>query len=189
MKLFRRSKLEVILNPEEDCFGGLYASLRKALNEKPKELVAIILGGKFEAADCLVLWDALNSRDRATKLIVEVKSNLYDAALLLVLSADDIRIRPGVFWESHGIPSEEDAEEGFFEFADFRTRLQRRKGMEPPWANDLKLALREIGQYLPLKELKGRVPLEKMLKEFGLMHTKNEEQSFQNLFKPLKSVS
>ena len=186
MNFLRRSRLEVVLNLEEDTAGGLYSKLNRALNANPKELVVTILGGRLAPDDCLTLWDLMTRRCSATRLVVETKGNLYDASLLLLLPADEIMVRPGVWWQaSNADKDDEEEDESFFEFRDSPFRRRRRTATsETPWDSDLKTAYKEISRYLPLMELVDRrVPLEMTLREYGLMHTKNEEQSFQNLFK------
>ena len=187
MNFLRRSRLEVLLNLEEDTAGGLYTKLNRALNAMPKELVVTILGGRLAPDDCLTLWDLMKRRCGATRLVVEAKGNLYDASLLLLLPADEIRVRPGVWWQANN--EEKDAEEedeSFFEFRDSPFRRRRRIATsETPWDSDLKTAYKEISRYLPLKELFDRkVPLELTLKEFGLLNTQQEENYFQLLFLP-----
>ena len=181
MDLFRRTR-QIILNLEEESAGTLFKTLSGALNAKPKELTVVILGGKLSADDCLTLWDLMTCRSKATRLVVEAKGSIYDAAILLLLAADEIRVRPGVWLELRGVKDheDEDDEDGFFRF-----RSRRKSSVsETPWETDLKTAYQVVDRYLPVKEFVGRrVGLEMTLQEHGLMLTKNEEQSFQNLFK------
>ena len=186
MNFLRRSRLEVVLNLEDDTAGGLYTKLNRALNAKPKELVVTILGGRLAPDDCLTLWDLMTRRCSATRLVVEAKGNLYDASLMLLLPADEIRVRLGVWWEaSNADKAEEEEDESFFEFRDSPFRRRRRNTTsETPWDSDLKTAYREISRYLPLKELfDRRVALEMTLKDFGLLNTKQEELALQSFFK------
>jgi hypothetical protein len=138
--------------------------------------------GVLDQGLCLSLWYLLTERkDPKTRLVVRCNANLIDGEVLLLLAADETRIRPRTWMEISSLKK--------YEALDFSKRGCSSKQFgsqhdEPFFLTDYRNVFEIMNSYLPCEMLsKDRVDIGQTFREYGLLNNQEEELEFQRLFK------
>ena len=184
----KKDKVELLINlSNQFSHDEIYTNLKEAISKKPSVLEIDLVGlGNLPQDLCLSLWYLLTSKDPKTHLVVCCNGNLIDGEVLVLLAADERRIRPRTWMEISSLKK--------YEAMDFSRRNWSSKQFgsqhdEPFFITDYRNVFEIMNRYLPCELLsKGRVDIESTFKEYGLLNNQEEEQDFQSLFKPDVSV-
>ena len=174
--------LEVVINLQDQGDWQIFSLLETALKASPKVLKIQIIGlGHLQPTAAIAIYHLLRSRMPSVRLEVDLWTSLYDGAVLLVLVADTIRIRSDVWMMVDSVEKLQEMEvrgsDGMYRFP------HKFVAEEPACVTDTKAMNALISQYLPLVEIcDKRLPIEKTLKEFGLLASDEEENQLQRLF-------
>ncbi len=161
----RRFQLKLISYGESYYIERITA-LESALRKKPKALQLDMIGeGEIPADSALLIRSVLMSRSAHTRLITNARSSLQNASVLVWLIGDVRIIRDDsrLYLRRVDWPQEEQEEHE----ADPKYR-DSYSDIDPEEA-DYARVLQIINEYLPVKELAGRVIRVPLLKQFGLV--------------------
>lgn len=179
----KNDKVEVLINfSNQFSHDDIYSNLKDAMSKNPSALEIDLVGlGNLSQDLCLSLWYLLTSKDPKTHLVVCCNGNLIDGEVLVLLAADEKKIRPKTWMEISSLKK--------YEAMDFSRRNWSSKQFgsqhdEPFFITDYRNVFEVMNQYLPCELLsKGRVDIESTFREYGLLNNQEEEQDFQSLFK------
>jgi hypothetical protein len=179
----KRDKVEVLINfSNQFSHDEIYSNLKEAISKKPSVMEIDLVGlGNLPQDLCLSLWYLLTSKDPKTHLVVSCNGNLVDGEVLILLAADEKKIRPRTWMEISSLKK--------YEAMDFSRRAWSSKQFgsqhdEPFFITDYRNVFEIMNRYLPCELIsKGRVDIRETFKEYGLLHSEQEEESFRNLFK------
>lgn len=179
----KNDKVEVLINlSNQFSHDEIYTNLKEAISKKPSVLEIDLVGlGNLPQDLCLSLWYLLTSKDPKTHLVVCCNGNLIDGEVLVLLAADEKRIRPKTWMEISSLKK--------YEAMDFSRRSWSGKQFgsqhdEPCFITDYRNVFEIMNRYLDCEFLsKGRVDIESTFREFGLLNSEQEEEAFQSLFK------
>lgn len=179
----RNDKAEVLINfSNVFMHDEIYQNVKGAISKKPKVLEIDLVGvGNLDQSICLSLWHLLTERrNPQTRLVVCCNANLIDGEVLLLLAADEKRIRPKTWMEISSLKK--------YEAMDFSRRAWSSKQFgsqhdEPFFITDYRNVFEIMNRYLPCELLsKGRVDIQETFKEYGLLNNTQEEKDFCRLF-------
>jgi len=172
----------LVLNLAEDGVKELYDNVLKALEEQSDRLEIDLIGlGHQKPNTILMIWDMLVKRDPKTILSVHARTSLFDGCLLLLLIADERRIRPKS-WVQLDSPTKL-KETDWAELEDKATRRGKNLIHEPTFVTDYCQIADLMNEYLPVEKISGqRWPLEN-LSEYGLLLYSQAEKAVQECFK------
>jgi len=184
----RTDKIELLINfSNQFSHDEIYQTVKDAISKKPEVLEIDLVGlGSLPQDLCLSLWYLLTSKDPKTHLVVCCNANLIDGEVLLLLAANERRIRPKTWMEISSLKK--------YEAMDFSRRSCSSKQFgsqhdEPFFLTDYRNVFEIMNRYLPCELLsKGRVDIGQTFREYGLLNNQEEELEFQGLFKPVVSV-
>ena len=140
--------------------------LEKALARKPKTIQIDLIGvGEIPADSALLMRSVLMARSTKTRLITNARSSLQGGSVLLWLLGDQRIIR--------------DDARLYFRRLDLSEEMETEKDIEPkycdsfseidPEEGDYARMLQIINEFLPVKELAGRLIGVPVLRQFGLV--------------------
>lgn len=147
------------------------AKLEDALADVPKQLQLELMGdGEIDADWALVLREVLNQRSRETRLITSARSTLKNGSVLVWLLGDRRLIRDDakVFFRRANVTEEADIgpekvwSECDMQYADSFSEA------DPEEASHAQV-LHYINEFLPVRELAGRIVEVGTLRQFGLV--------------------
>jgi hypothetical protein len=185
----KTDKIELLINfSNQFSHDEIYQTVKDATSRKPEVLEIDLVGlGALDQGLCLSLWDLLTEKkDPKTNLVVCCNANLIDGELLLLLAANERRIRARTWMEISSLKK--------YEAMDFSKRGCSSKQFgsqhdEPFFLTDYRNVFEIMNRYLPCELLsKGRVEIGQTFREYGLLNNEEEELQFQGLFKPVVSV-
>ena len=138
----------------------IFFSLKKAIEKKPKVLRVEIVGlGRIYCDAILAIYHLLLNRGEV-RLAVDLQTSLVGGALLLVLLADEVNIRPDTWFEIEKIEEDPDI----------------------VGVRDLETVDKLLNQFLPTKTMRGkRVPLKETLEEFSCLKNSDLDQKIEKL--------
>jgi hypothetical protein len=176
-------KIEILINfSNQFSHDEIYQTVKDAISKKPEVLEIDLVGlGSLPQDLCLSLWYLLTSKDPKTHLVVCCNANLIDGEVLILIAADERKIRPKTWMEISSLKK--------YEAMDFSRRTWSSKQFgsqhdEPFFITDYRNVFEVMNQYLDCECLsKGRVDIESTFREYGLLNNQEEEQDFQSLFK------
>lgn len=177
MKIYR-----LVLNLAEDGVKELYDKVLIALEAQSDRLEIDLIGlGHQKPNTILMIWDMLLKRNPKIILSVHSRTSLFDGSLLLLLMADERKVRP-LSWVQVDSPTKL-KETDWAELEDKATRRGKNLIHEPSFVTDYCQIAELMNEYLPVEKISGqRWPLEN-LKEYGLLLDSQEEKAFQECFK------
>ena len=177
MKTYR-----LVLNLADDGVKELYEKVLKAIEEQPERLEIDLIGlGHQKPNSILMIWDMLMHRDPKTVLSVHARTSLFDGSLLLLLMADERKVRP-LSWVQLDSPTKL-KETDWAALEDKATRRGQNQIHEPTFVTDYCQIAELMNEYIPVEKIAGqRWPLEN-LSEYGLLLDSHEEKAFQDCFK------
>lgn len=147
------------------------AKLEDALADVPKQLHLELMGdGEIDADLALVLRDVLNRRAAETKLITQARSTLKNGSVLVWLLGDQRIIRDdaqlffrrAIVTEEADIGPEKNWSEDDLKYNDSYSEA------DPEEASQAQV-LHYINEFLPVRELAGRMIDGRALRQFGLI--------------------
>ena len=172
----------LVLNLADDGVKELYEKVLKALEEQADRLEVDLIGlGHQKPNSILMVWDMLMHRDSKTVLSVHARTSLFDGSLLLLLMADERKVRP-LSWVQLDSPTKL-KETDWAALEDKATRRGQNQIHEPTFVTDYCQIAELMNEYIPVEKIAGqRWPLEN-LREYGLLLDSKEEKEFQDCFK------
>jgi hypothetical protein len=184
----KTDKIELLINlSNQFSHDEIYQTVKDAISKKPEVLEIDLVGlGSLPQDLCLTLWYLLTSKDPKTHLVVCCNANLIDGEVLILIAADERKIRPKTWMEISSLKK--------YEAMDFSRRNWSSKQFgsqhdEPFFITDYRNVFEIINRYLDCECLsKGRADIQETFKEYGLLNNQEEELEFQGLFKPVVSV-
>lgn len=147
------------------------ADLEKALAKRPRRFQIDLIGhGEIPADWALLIRSILNQRAPHTQLITNARSSLAGGTVLVWLLGERRIIRDDarLFFRRVDMPDEDESDKseawktGEVIYADSYSEAN-------PYDADYARVLQFINEYLPVKELAGRVITSKVLREFSLV--------------------
>jgi hypothetical protein len=161
------------------------AKLEDALADVPKQLHLELMGdGEIDADWALVIRDVLNQRSAETKLITQARSTLKNGSVLVWLLGnhriirDDARVffRKADYTEPTATP-EKVWDEDQLEYVDSDSEA------DPEEASQAQV-LHYINEFLPVRELAGRMIDVRTLRQFGLVGNEKLDHFLATTFGP-----
>lgn len=158
------------------------ARLEAALARKPRALQIDLVGvGEIPADAALLIRSVLVRRPANTRLITNARSSLQNASVLVWLLGDTRFIRDDarVYFRPLDLsgPGETDDET----WKDRRPSFFTPTGFDPE-EGDYARALELINEYLPVRELAGRLIEVPVLKQFGLVENETMDRFLATAF-------
>jgi hypothetical protein len=145
------------------------SKLEKLLRQKPRIVQIDIVGsGEAPADAALRIRAALLERSPKTRLITNAQSSLQGGSVMIWLLGDERKIRDDarVFFRRASLPENAEVDP----HADWKNAEYRDSFSEiDPDEGDYARVLEVIDEFLPVKELAGRLIGVAVLKEFGLV--------------------
>lgn len=172
------TKTSIHLDLFQTEFDETFSRVKKALQTTP-DLLEIDLIGKgnvMSPDDTLVLYYFVKERDPKTKILVNCRTSLMGAHILLLLMADYRTVRKGttLWFDDPARLGEEDYISKLKEIRYTQAKLQT--------YYDYLHVCALASEYLPLEEIVDRrFPLER-LADYGLLYTAAQEKTFEKLF-------
>ena len=145
------------------------AELETALAKKPRQLQIDMLGeGEVPADWALLIRSVLGQRSPKTRIITNARSSLQNGSVLVWLQGDRRIIRDDarLFLRRADISEDKDEEKGWKE-GDLKY-VDSPVEVDPDEAGQAKV-LQLINEFLPVKELVGRMIEVPVLRQFGLV--------------------
>jgi hypothetical protein len=153
------------------------ARLEAALARKPRTLQIDMVGvGEIPADAALLIRSVLVRRPANTRLITNARSSLQNASVLVWLLGDTRFIRDDarVYFRPLDLSGPEDTDEDET-WKDRQLKLWSPAGIDPE-EGDYARALELINEYLPVRELAGRLIEVPVLKQFGLVENEQVDR-------------
>ena len=147
------------------------AKLEDALAGVPKQLHLELMGDGEIDVDCaLVFREVLNQRSAETKLITSARSSLKNGSVLVWLLGDQRLIRDDakVFFRRANITEETDIDPEKVWSEDDLQYVDSYSEADPEEASHAQV-LHYINEFLPVRELAGRIIDVRTLRQFGLV--------------------
>jgi hypothetical protein len=158
--------------------------LEKALARKPRSIQINMIGvGEIPADIALLIRSVLLERSPKTRLITNARSSLQGGSVLVWLLGDDRIIRDDarIFFRPAKLPDEEEEgedavwKEGSLNYRDSFSEVEPEEG-------DYARVLQLINEFLPVKELAGRIIEMFVLRQFGLVENENADRFLATVF-------
>lgn len=158
--------------------------LEAALARKPRALQIDMVGvGEIPADSALLIRSVLLSRSPRTHLIINARSSLQNGSVLVWLLGDTRLIRDDarLFFRRATLSEDDEAEQkepwknGEPEFCDSFSEIDPEEG-------DYARVLQCINEFLPVKELAGRLIEMPVLREFGLVENEKVDHFLATAF-------
>lgn len=197
MEELMKTKARQGLRPFElnlTAYGNYYyveriKRLEKVLARKPRTLQIEMVGVGEIAADLVLLMrSVLMKRSPKTRLITNARSSLQGAAVLVWLLGDERMIRDDARLYFRAANNDEDEEKDEV-WKDGETKSAESDSEIDPEEADYAQVLQLINEFLPVKELAGKLIGVAELKQFGLIENKQVDQFLATAFGKSKSVA
>lgn len=159
------------------------ARLEAALARKPRALQIDLVGvGEIPADAALLIRSVLVRRSTQTRLITNARSSLQNASVLVWLLGDTRFIRDDarVYFRPLDLSGPEETEDDET-WKDRRPSFFGPTGFDPE-EGDYARALELINEYLPVRELAGRLIEVPVLKQFGLVENETMDRFLATAF-------
>jgi hypothetical protein len=147
------------------------ARLEAALASKPRSLQINMVGvGEIPADMALLIRSVLMKRSPKTRIITNARNSLQGASVLVWLLGDSRIIRDDarLFFRRAELSEDENANETW---RDGEQKYQDSFSEIDPEEGDYARVLQWINEYLPVKELAGRLMEVPLLRQFGLVES------------------
>lgn len=163
-------------------YGGSYfvkraLKLEAALAEQPKTLRIEMIGeGEIPADTALLYRSILMSRSPRTELITNARSSLLNGSVLVWLLGDRRIIRDDarVFFKRNPL-EDEDPVEVYAGLGEAEPKYKDSYSSLDPEDADHARVLQCINEFLPVRELAGRIVSVSVLREFGLVDNEHAD--------------
>ena len=154
------------------------AKLEEALADVPKQLHLEMMGdGEIDVDWALVIRDLLNQRSAETRLVTNARSSLRNGSALVWLLGDHRMIRNDakVFFRRANLTEEADIGPGKAWSEDKLRYVESYAEADPEEASHAQV-LHYINEFLPVRELTGRIIDVRTLRQFGLVGNEKLDQ-------------
>jgi hypothetical protein len=158
--------------------------LETALARKPRQLEIDLIGaGEIPADSALLICTILAGRSSRTRLVTRARSSLQGGSVLVWLQGDERIIRDDarVFFRPADLPDDQDMDwhrlwkDGELKYADADSEIDPEEG-------DYARVLELINEFLPVKELTGRLIGLPVLRQFGLVENEKFDRFLAEAF-------
>jgi len=177
----------------QPCFGNTYyleriIDLEKALAKRPRQLQIDILGeGQIPADTALLIRSILCQRSPRTRVITNARSSLCGGSVLVWLMGATRLIREDAKLYFHSVDTSEISEVELNEpWKDPDSSFVDSFSEADPAEDEYARMLDIINEFLPVKEMAGRLIGVPVLRQFGLVDSKVMDQFLSRTFKPLR---
>ncbi len=180
----RRFSLNLLYNGNAYWIERL-AEMEDALADGPKNLQLELVGdGELSADWALTFREALRQRSPDTKLITNARSGLQNGAVLLWLLGDRRQIRPDgrIFFRRANYTEPLAVPEKIWD-GDVMEYVDSLSEADPEEADHAKV-LHYINEFLPVRELVGRIVDVPTLRQFGLVENDRFDALLTSAFQP-----
>ncbi len=164
-------KLQLTISWGNSYYIDWVANLEKVLRKKPRTVrIEIIGSGEVPADFALLIRAALLERPPKTRLIMNARSSLQNGSVMIWLLGDTRTIRDDakVFFRRADLP--DDAEiDPTSDWKANESKYRDSYSEIDPDEGDHARVLQIINEFLPVKELAGRLISVAILKQFGLV--------------------
>ena len=165
-------------------YGNCYyikriAKLEAAISRRPRTLrIEMIGGGEIPADAALLIRSILLKRSPQTRLITHARSSLHHSSVLVWLLGDVRLIRDDarIFFRRANLPEQEKADQ-----EDAWKDEACDSDIEPE-EGDYARVLELINEFLPVKELAGRLVEMPVLRQFGLVENEKVDHFLATAF-------
>ncbi len=163
-----------------ECYLSHYLEqlrkLEKWLSKKPKIVIIEIIGaGEIPADWALLIRQAIAGRSPKTRIITQARSSLHGGSVLVWLSGESRTISDDalVFFRKADLPDDAEVspDEKTFD-ANYRDSCS---AIDPD-EGDYARMLQYVNEYLPVKELAGRLIGVPVLRQFGLLENERMDK-------------
>jgi hypothetical protein len=162
------------------------AALERALARKPRQLQIDMLGeGEIPADWALLIRSILNQRAARTQVTTNARSSLQNGSVLVWLLGDCriIRNDARIFFRRANVSEDTNSEPEKVWDEDDMKYVDSFSGADPEEADHAKV-LQHINEFLPVKELVGRVIDVPTLRQFGLAENDKMDAFLATAFAP-----
>lgn len=179
----RRFQLKIL------AYGNCYyieriATLEAALSRKPRLLQIDMVGvGEIPADSALLIRSVLIGRSPKTRLITNARSSLQGGSVLLWLLGDSRIIRDDarLYFRRANLSENGEAEQNEV-WKDDEPKFYDSSSEIDPEEGDYVRVLQLINEFLPVKELAGRLIEVPVLRQFGLVENEKVDQLLATVF-------
>jgi len=165
------------------------AELKRVLAKKPRTLQIEIIGtGEIPADSALRFRTALMDRSPKTRVVTNAHSTLQGGSLLLWLLGDSRTIRDDArLYFRHTTLSEDDEVQvnGAYEEPAYRDSYSTIDPDEGDYARVLQI----VNEYLPVKEMAGRLIGVPVLRQFGLVENEKVDSFLATVFSKCRETA
>jgi hypothetical protein len=160
------------------------ADLEKLLARKPRSLQINLIGaGEVPADIALLMRSMLRERSPKTRLVTNARSSLQNGAVLVWLLGDTRMIRDDarLFFRRSTLPANDEHKpkevwkDDDLKYCDSYSEIEPEEG-------DYARVLELINEFLPVKELAGRLIEVPVLRQFGLVENEKVDQFLATVF-------
>jgi len=167
---FRRFQLNIYAYSNGYCIERI-GQLERALAKKPRTLQIDMMGvGEIPADSALLFRSVLMNRSPRTRIVTNARSSLQNATVLLWLLGDRRIIRDDArLFFRHTTLSENGDVKPHDVWKESELKSWDASDDIDPEEGDYAKVLQAINEYLPVKELAGRMIHAPVLRQFGLV--------------------
>ena len=160
------------------------SDLERALAKKPRKLLIEIVGmGEIPADVALRFRSALMERSPKTRIVTHARSSLQGGSVLLWLLGDTRTIRDDArLYLRRTTLSEEDEVQENGVWKDDEPRYRDSYSAIDPDEGDYARLLEIINEFLPVKEMAGRLIGVPVLRQFGLVENEKVDKFLSTVF-------
>ena len=166
-----RHKLQLTISWSNSYYLDWLSKLEKVLRKKPRTVQIDIIGtGEISADTALMIRAALMERSPRTRIVMNARSSLQGASVLLWLLGDSRTIRDDarVFFRRADLPDDAEVDPN----GDWKAQEPKYRDSVneiDPDEGDYARVLQLINEFLPVEEFAGRLIGVPVLKQFGLV--------------------
>src|SRR5437016_8378751 len=160
------------------------AELKRVLAKKPRTLQIEIIGtGEIPADSALRFRTALMERSPKTRVVTNAHSTLQGGSLLLWLLGDSRTIRDDarLYFRRTTLSEDDEAQENGV-WKDDEPRYRDSYSAIDPDEGDYARVLQLINEFLPVKEMAGRLVGVPVLRQFGLVENEKVDHFLATVF-------
>ena len=167
---FRRFPLNIYAYSNGYCIERI-GQLERALARKPRTLQIDLMGvGEIPADSALLIRSILMNRSAETRIVTNARSSLQNATVLIWLLGDRRIIREDArLFFRHTTLSENGEVKPHDVWQECETKAWDSSDDIDPEEGDYAKVLQAINEFLPVKELAGRMIHLPVLRQFGLV--------------------
>src|SRR6266496_3067006 len=162
------------------------SDLERALAKKPRKLLIEIVGtGEIPADVVLRFRSALMERSLRTRIVTHARSSLQGGSVLLWLLGDSRTFRDDarLYFRRTTLSEDDEVQENGV-WKDDEPRYRDSYSAIDPDEGDYARVLQLINEFLPVKEMAGRLIGVPVLRQFGLVENERVDHFLASCFRP-----